>query len=97
LEEGVIKYKGKVWVGHDASMQLKILQSLHSSPVGGHSGFSVTYKRIKELFAWPDMKKMIKQFVAQCTIGSKQNQKELSILDSYNHCMSLSMLGKCLA
>lgn len=68
LEEGVIKYKGKVWVGHDASMQLKILQSLHSSPVGGHSGFSVTYKRIKELFAWPDMKKMIKQFVAQCTI-----------------------------
>lgn len=68
LEEGVIKYKGRIWAGHDASIQLKILQSLHSSPVGGHSGFPVTYKRIKELFAWPGMKKMIKQFVAQCTI-----------------------------
>lgn len=68
LQEGVIKYKGRVWVGHNSSIQLQILQSLHSGPLGGHSRFPVTYWRIKELFAWPGMKGMIKQFVAQCTI-----------------------------
>lgn len=68
LDEGVIKYKRRVWVGHSPSIQPQILQSLHSSPLGGHSGFPVTYKRIKELFAWPEMKSMIKSFVAQCTI-----------------------------
>lgn len=60
LHDGVIKYKGRVWVGHSTSIQLQILQSLHSSPLGGHSGFPATYKRVKELFAWPGMKNMIK-------------------------------------
>lgn len=68
LQDGVIKYKGRVWVGHSPSIQLKILQSLHSAPLGGHSGFPVTYKRVKELFAWPGMKSMVKTFVSECTI-----------------------------
>jgi hypothetical protein len=50
LEEGIIRYKGKVWVGHSASIQLQILQTLHSGSLGGHSSFRPTYKRIKELF-----------------------------------------------
>lgn len=68
LQDGVIKYKGRVWVGHNSAIQLKIVQSLHSSPVGGYSSFPATYRRIKELFAWPRMKNMIKKFVSQCTI-----------------------------
>ena len=42
LEEGIIRYKGKVWVGHSASIQLQILQTLHSGPLGGHSSFPAT-------------------------------------------------------
>lgn len=42
------------------------MQSLHSSAVGGHSGFQATYYRIKALFAWPKMKQMIKAYVQTC-------------------------------
>jgi hypothetical protein len=47
---------------------MKICQVLHSIAIGCHSGFQVTYQKIKGLFAWTKMKKMIKDFVAQCVI-----------------------------
>lgn len=68
LQQGIIRYKDKIWVGHSKDIQLRIIASLHASPVGGHSGFPVTYRRIKNLFAWPGQKKMVHQFVAECTI-----------------------------
>jgi hypothetical protein len=33
------------------------------SVVGGHSGFLVTYRRLKTTFVWPGMKKQVKEFV----------------------------------
>ena len=41
--------------------------ALHDSPVGGHSGFPVTYRRIKQLFSWPSMKTIVKQYVSSCS------------------------------
>ena len=64
LHQGLIKYKGRVWVGNNASLQQQIVSTLHDSPLGGHSGFPVTYKRIKALFAWPKMKQIIKSQLA---------------------------------
>jgi hypothetical protein len=49
-------------------MQHTVLQAMHSSPVGGHSCFPVTYHRVKQLFAWPGMKKNIQYFVALCEV-----------------------------
>jgi hypothetical protein len=49
--------------------------ALHSSPFGGHSGFQVTYKRLKALFAWPRMKQDVHLFVTSCTIF-KQTKTE---------------------
>jgi len=40
-----------------------VLQSLHSSAVGGHFGFQATYHRMQALFAWPKMKDMIRSYV----------------------------------
>lgn len=68
LSQGVLRFKGRIWVGNNSQMQHQLITALHSSPVGGHSGFPVTYQRIKALFAWPGMKKMIHQWVQDCTI-----------------------------
>jgi hypothetical protein len=68
LQDGIIYYKSKIWVGTVSSIQNKILQALHSSPVGGHSGIEATYSRIKKLFAWPHLKQSVKDFVSQCSI-----------------------------
>lgn len=44
LQDGLIKYKDRIWVGSNPTLQSKILTALHSSPIGGHSGQEVTYK-----------------------------------------------------
>ena len=66
LKQGIIYHKGRIWLGNNEEMQKQIMGALHSSDVGGHSGFPVTYHRVKKLFSWPKMKAHIKKFVASC-------------------------------
>jgi hypothetical protein len=68
LQNGVIRYKSRIWVASAPSLQTKIIQAFHSSAIGGHSCFLVTYMKIKKLFAWPAMKKMVHQAVIVCLI-----------------------------
>jgi hypothetical protein len=42
LDNGLLKFKNRIWVGHNATFQQKIIQALHSSPIGGHSGVPAT-------------------------------------------------------
>lgn len=59
LDQGIIKYKNAIWLGHSNILQNTITEQLHSSPIGGHSGFLVTYKRVKKIFYWPHMKDIV--------------------------------------
>lgn len=68
LKDGLIRYKGRIWVGDNSKLQKQLIHELHSNPVGGHSGFPVTYRRIKHLFAWQGMKKQIQDQLKQCQI-----------------------------
>jgi hypothetical protein len=45
LKDGLIRHEGRLW-----------LAALYDSVVGGHSGVPVTYRRVKQLFAWKGMK-----------------------------------------
>jgi len=65
LEGRVIRFKGRVWLGHNPTTHLHVLQAFHNSGIGGHSGFQATYHRIKALFAWPKMKDYIRTFIQQ--------------------------------
>jgi hypothetical protein len=38
LVQGVIKYKDKIWVGNNLTMQHKIMQALHCSQLGDTLG-----------------------------------------------------------
>jgi len=68
LQNGVIRYKGRIWVGNNKVAQQHIMQAMHSSGIGGHFGIHVTYSRIKQLFAWPKMKQDIQDYVKSCSI-----------------------------
>jgi hypothetical protein len=68
LQNGVLKYKGRVWVGNNKTAQNHILIALHDSGLGGHSRVSATYARVKQLFAWPGLKQSVQDFVKQCQI-----------------------------
>jgi hypothetical protein len=66
LHQGVIRYKGRVWLGSHTSAHQAVLQALHNSGLGGHSGSLVTYQKVKHLFHWPNMRKDIEAFVQKC-------------------------------
>lgn len=69
LRDGLLRFKGRVWIGNNSPLQQSIILALHASPVWGHSGVPVTYQHIKKIFAWPSMKKGIQEFVAACTMS----------------------------
>lgn len=66
LDRGMIKYKGRLWIGNNAALQTKLITKLHATTVGGHSGIRPTYLRLKNLFYWPGMKLQVEEFVKQC-------------------------------
>lgn len=68
LGNGVIKHKGRIWIGNNIPLQHKIFRAFHSSSVGGHSGAPVTYTHLKQLFVWPGMKKQVKHLVQTCQV-----------------------------
>jgi hypothetical protein len=68
LKDGIIRLNSKIWLGANDLAQQHILQAVHQSGVGGHSGFLPTYHRLKQLFTWPHMKQTIKTFIKQCAI-----------------------------
>ncbi|WVZ48794.1 LOW QUALITY PROTEIN: hypothetical protein U9M48_000203 [Paspalum notatum var. saurae] len=66
LQQGILRYKKRIWLGTNVGLQQKVLSALHDNPAGGHSGFPVTYRRMKQLFAWKGMKSDVKLFVSSC-------------------------------
>jgi hypothetical protein len=63
-----MRYHNRIWVGHDPSVQRRIMSEFHSSAWAGHSGFPVTFAKLKRYFAWQGMKFAVKQFVQTCTV-----------------------------
>jgi hypothetical protein len=41
---------------------------LHTSPIGGYSGFLKTYRMIKKDFFWEGIKTDFQKFVAKCVV-----------------------------
>lgn len=68
LKDGLIRHKGRLWLGKNEVLQQKVIAAFHDSALGGHSGVPVTYRRVKQLFSWKGMKKTVHQFVQSCPI-----------------------------
>lgn len=66
LTDGLIRYKTRIWVGNNHDLQQQLLRAFHSSPLGGHSGIPATTKRLQAMFAWPNLKKHVTEFVRSC-------------------------------
>jgi len=51
LQNGLLRYKDHIWLGNNKKLQAQVIQALHTSAVGGHSGVPVTCRRVRQLFA----------------------------------------------
>nr|KYP41804.1 Retrotransposable element Tf2 [Cajanus cajan] len=63
---GELRRKGRLVVGNDSELRRKILDWLHSSASGGHSGRDATYQRIKSVVYWKGLSKDVRRFIHQC-------------------------------
>lgn len=68
LQKGLIWHQGKIWIANNSALQTKIIAVCHSSALGGHSGITVTYTRLKQYFSWKGMRTDVEAFVKQCSI-----------------------------
>lgn len=55
-------------MGKNQEAHKAVLLALHSSGLGGHSGVTATYQKVKSLFAWPNMKQDVKDYIAACEL-----------------------------
>ena len=55
-----------------------ILNEYHSGIMGGHSGVLKTIKRVQRLFHWPNLKKDVQKFVAECRVCQTHKTSTLS-------------------
>ena len=69
LQQGVIRFYDRIWVGGNNIAQQHIMQALHASGIGGHYGVLANYQRIKRLFAWPKMKQTVQAYVSTCGVS----------------------------
>jgi hypothetical protein len=68
-------YKDRLYLCKNSQFKQKVLLELHTSLVGGHSGFLKTYHRVKKEFFWDGLKTDVKRFVAECLV-CQQNKVE---------------------
>jgi hypothetical protein len=63
LQDGLIKFKGKVWVGANTTLQTKIIQAFHALAMGVNSGIQATYQKLHKLYFWTGLKTLVDSFV----------------------------------
>jgi hypothetical protein len=68
-------YKDRLYLCKNSQLKQKVLLELHTSPVGGHSGFLKTYHRVKKDFFGDGLKTDVQRFVAECLV-CQQNKVE---------------------
>ncbi|MBW0533052.1 hypothetical protein O181_072767 [Austropuccinia psidii MF-1] len=67
----ILFFKDRVVVPNDPTIQLRILEKHHDSPLAGNPGQEKTLKRFKRDFHWYSMTQFIKDYVSSCQQWSR--------------------------
>ena len=66
-----LRWRGRIWIPAFEPLRMRLIQSIHDSPLSGHPG----PENIRELFAreytWPGMTQDVRRFVRNCNTCGK--------------------------
>lgn len=66
LEDGLVLYRGKVYVPKDQAIRREVVRSCHDPPIYGHPGRYKTLETVQRNYWWPGMSNFVKKFVEGC-------------------------------
>jgi hypothetical protein len=64
--DGLIFYKGRVYVPKDPNLRAKIVSLCHNSPSAGHPGRRGTLELVNRFYWWPGRTAFVSKYVAGC-------------------------------
>lgn len=77
LIDGLLYRHGRIWLSPSCKFRSLLLREFHETVIGGHAGVIKTLKRLSENFFWPNMRKEVQEFVAQCGVCQKTKYSTL--------------------
>ena len=68
MQNGLLLYKGKIFLESCDALKAVVLQQVHDNPLGGHSGFLKTLHRVQRDFYWLGLRFDMKKHVKECDV-----------------------------
>lgn len=75
--QGILKKERRIYVGNGADVRRNIVQTLHASALGGHSGQTTCLQRIKLAFYWPNMKSEVIEMIKSCEVCQRSKNENV--------------------
>ena len=66
LQNGLLLYKGMIYLGTYEALKIAVLHQVHDNPLGGHLGFLKTLHRVKRDFYWLGLRANVRKLVREC-------------------------------
>ncbi|GJF00822.1 polyprotein [Phanerochaete sordida] len=64
--EGLLYYKGKLYVPNSPSLRNDVIQSCYDSPTAGHPGKHATLELVSRYYWWPRVSSDVERYVLRC-------------------------------
>jgi hypothetical protein len=74
-EDGILLYRGKVYVPNSMELKNIVLREMHNVPYVGHPGYQKSITVVRSQYFWSGMKKEVANYIAQCLECQKVKTK----------------------
>jgi hypothetical protein len=74
-EDGILMYKGKVYVPNYEELKNAVLKEMHNVPYVGNPRYHKTIAAVRSQYFWPGMKKEVANYIAKCLEYQKVKTK----------------------
>jgi hypothetical protein len=65
-EDGILMYKGDVYVPKSSELKNAVLKEIHNVPYEGNPGYQKTIAAVRSQYFWLEMKKEVANYIAKC-------------------------------
>ncbi|GJS00937.1 putative nucleotidyltransferase, ribonuclease H [Tanacetum coccineum] len=69
--------ENRMAVGGNAELREEIVKLCHESPMGGHSGVNATVQRVKGLFFWKGISKVVRRVIRDCDVCKRAKHENV--------------------